>query len=158
MTRGSDRKASRRALWALPALALWSSPRSTQAAAPLGADISAIDTIYESGFLARAVSRQDPALIVMVGGGPYTFVLDDAKKSEFKALRRNMVGLSDGVRFYVSDQLTVGGWMGWSARASPAATTSSRQSAVRWKPNVRLPSWRPNVNALAFCSIGRRKP
>ena len=52
--------------------------------------------------------------IVMVGGGPYTFVLDDGKKSEFKALRRNMVGLSDGVRFYVSDQLTVGGWMGFT--------------------------------------------
>ena len=52
--------------------------------------------------------------IVMVGGGPYTFVLDDGKKSEFKALTRNMVGLSDGVRFYISDQLTVGGWMGFT--------------------------------------------
>lgn len=52
--------------------------------------------------------------IVMVGGGPYTFVLEDGKKSEFKTLRRSMVGLSDGERFYISDQLTVGGWMGFT--------------------------------------------
>ena len=53
---------------------------------------------------------------------------------------------------------TVGGWMGWSARASPAAATTSKQSAARWRPSVRRPCWPPNANALASSSIGRPTP
>ena len=50
--------------------------------------------------------------IIMMGGGKYSFELSSDKKSEFRAIKRDLLGISDGESFYVSDQLTIGGWQG----------------------------------------------
>jgi hypothetical protein len=48
----------------------------------------------------------------MVGGGKYTFELVGKDKAEFKALRRELIGVSDGDTFYISDKFTIKGWQG----------------------------------------------
>jgi hypothetical protein len=52
--------------------------------------------------------------IVLVGGSETGFKLDSASKDEWKALRKVLVGISDGKQFYISDRYTVGGWFGLS--------------------------------------------
>ena len=65
-----------------------------------GADIRAIDAIYESGFLVRAVSRQDPALIVTVGGGGAR--ISDAQWKALAGSRDQIVEL-DVRRSHIAD-------------------------------------------------------
>jgi hypothetical protein len=80
-----------------------SSPQpSTRSAAPAAsaADTRAIDAIYESGFLVRAVSRQDPTLIVTVGGGGAR--ISDAQWNALAAGRDQIVEL-DVRRSHVAD-------------------------------------------------------
>jgi hypothetical protein len=98
--RGSGRKASRQSSWVLQALALGSSPASSQAAAPSRADRSVVDAIYDSGFLVRAVSRQDPALVVTVGGGGAR--ISDAQWRALAGSRDQIVEL-DVRRSHVAD-------------------------------------------------------
>jgi Leucine-rich repeat (LRR) protein len=115
MIRRADRKASRRSVLVLPALApvgavrlfaagnAQSSPQaSTRSAAPAasGSDTRAIDAIYESGFLVRAVSRQDPTLIVTVGGGGAR--ISDAQWNALAASRDQIVEL-DLRRSHIAD-------------------------------------------------------
>ena len=50
--------------------------------------------------------------IIMMGGGRYSFELASDKKSEFRTIKRDLLGISDGESFYISDRLTVGGWQG----------------------------------------------
>jgi hypothetical protein len=115
MMRRADRKASRRSLWVLPTLApigalgllaavsaQSSPPPSRLPAAPAasGADTRAIDAIYESGFLVRTVSRQDPALIVTVGGGGAR--ISDAQWSALAGSRDQIVEL-DVRRSHIAD-------------------------------------------------------
>lgn len=52
--------------------------------------------------------------IKLLGGGLYSFDLVPQDQSEFKRLRKDMVGFSDGDKFYLSDKFTVGGWQGFS--------------------------------------------
>src|SRR5207244_12766050 len=79
-----------------------SSPPSTRSTAPptSGADIRAIDAIYESGFLVRAISRQDPTLIVTVGGGGAR--ISDAQWSALAGSRDQIVEL-DVRRSHIAD-------------------------------------------------------
>lgn len=50
--------------------------------------------------------------IVMVGGGNYGFELPSASRSIYKKLKKELVSISDGENFYISDRYTVGGWQG----------------------------------------------
>src|SRR5438045_2422853 len=105
--RRSQRTASRPASWALTTLACVgalplfaaANPQS-ETAARSGAAISAVDAIYESGFLVRAVSRQDSALIVTVGGGGTR--ISDAQWSALAGSRDQIVEL-DVRRSHIAD-------------------------------------------------------
>ena len=107
MMRRSERTASRRVSWALTTLACIgalplfaaANPQS-ETAARSDAAISAVDAIYESGFLVRAVSRQDPALIVTVGGGGAR--ISDAQWSALAGSRDQIVEL-DLRRSHIAD-------------------------------------------------------
>ncbi len=50
--------------------------------------------------------------IVLTGGGKYTFDLLSGSKQAYKLLRKDMVGISDGTHFYISDKYSGGGWQG----------------------------------------------
>lgn len=50
--------------------------------------------------------------LAMLCGGKYTFEFTDKKKSEYKEVKREFVGISDGENFYISDRFTVNGWQG----------------------------------------------
>jgi len=50
--------------------------------------------------------------IIMVGGGKFGFELSSGNKSEYKKLKKNLIGISDGINFYISDKYTIGGWQG----------------------------------------------
>src|SRR5436190_23981174 len=72
----------------------------SETAAGSGAANSAVGAIYESGFLVRAVSRQDPALIVTVGGGGAR--ISDAQWSALAGSRDQVVEL-DVRRSHIAD-------------------------------------------------------
>jgi hypothetical protein len=61
----------------------------------------------------RIISRAKGDIFLR-GGGPFEFELDSADKYEFHALRKALVGISDGKQFYISDKYTSGKWMGIS--------------------------------------------
>ena len=50
--------------------------------------------------------------IVMWGGGKYSFEFESKDKVEFKKTRKELIGISDGEDFYISDKFTVSGWQG----------------------------------------------
>jgi hypothetical protein len=82
------------------ALLLFAAANAQSSSPPSGADIRVIDAIYESGFLVRAVSRQDPALIVTVGGGGAR--ISDAQWSALAGNRDQIVEL-DVRRSHIGD-------------------------------------------------------
>ena len=114
MMRRADRKASCRSLCVLLALAPIGGlrllaagsaqslpPPSIRSSAPASAaDTRTIDAIYESGFLVRPVSGQDPTLIVTVGGGGAR--ISDAQWTALAAGRDQIVEL-DVRRSHIAD-------------------------------------------------------
>jgi len=50
--------------------------------------------------------------IVMWGGGKHSLEFKSKDKAEFKKIRKEIIGISDGKDFYISDKFTVGGWQG----------------------------------------------
>lgn len=50
--------------------------------------------------------------IFLFGGGKYSFELGSKDKAEFRKIKKECVGISDGENFYISDRFTVGGWQG----------------------------------------------
>jgi len=50
--------------------------------------------------------------IIMWGGGKHSFEFKSKDKAEFKKIRKELIGISDGKDFYISDKFTVGGWQG----------------------------------------------
>jgi len=82
------------------ALLLFAAANAQSPSPAAGADIRAIDAIYETGFLVRAVSRQDPALIVTVGGGGAR--ISDAQWKALAGSRDQIVEL-DVRRSHIAD-------------------------------------------------------
>ena len=84
--------------------------------------------------------------IFLVGGGPFEFLLDSAEKNEWRALRKALVGISDGTQFYISDKYTCGGWMGISKcyLNGPYILSLSRANAAQYGGGL----------ILSFANIG----
>jgi len=58
------------------------------------------------------IKERSAGSIVMVGGGKYTFEFLSKDNTEFKKFRKELVGISDGENFYISDKFTIKGWQG----------------------------------------------
>jgi hypothetical protein len=50
--------------------------------------------------------------VLMWGGGNYTFELASNSDAEYKKLKRDLVGISDGVNFFISDNYIINGARG----------------------------------------------
>ncbi len=58
------------------------------------------------------IKERSAGSIAMVGGGKYTFEFASMSNGEFKKYRKELVGISDGENFYISDKYTIKGWQG----------------------------------------------
>jgi hypothetical protein len=83
--------------------------------------------------------------IFLLGGGPYAFELDSADKSQWRELRKALVGISDGRQFYISDKYTSGGWMGLSKcyLQGPYIVSMTRGSAGQYTGGGLIPGLIP---------------
>lgn len=68
-------------------------------------------TLVDSFF----IREQTKGEIAMFGGGKFTFRLVPEDKTSFKKFKKQIVGLSDGENFYISDKYTINGWQGMTA-------------------------------------------
>ncbi|MFY7733950.1 MAG: DUF6563 family protein [Bacteroidia bacterium] len=58
------------------------------------------------------IREQTKGEIALYGGGKYTFRLVPDDKTTFKKFKKQIVGISDGDNFYISDRYTIKGWQG----------------------------------------------
>lgn len=94
------------------------------------------------------IKERTEGSIIMVGGGKYTFELASENNAEFRKIRKNMIGISDGEFFYISDKYTIGGWQGLTAciLSGPYIIVPIRGSASQYTGGGMVPG---------FISIGK---
>lgn len=80
--------------------------------------------------------------IAMWGGGKYTFEFASKDKTEFKKIRKELIGMSDGENFYISDKFTVNGWQGMTLcrLSGPYLIAPIKGSAAQYTAGGLIPS------------------
>jgi hypothetical protein len=88
------------------------------------------------------IQQRTSSNIRLLGGGKYIFDLASKDKNEFKEMRKNLVGLSDGENFYISDKFTVGGWQGLTPcfLSGPYVIADIRANAGQYSGGGFIPS------------------
>lgn len=81
--------------------------------------------------------------IALVGGGKYGLELLAGSKSDYRKLKKELVGISDGANFYISDRFAGGGWQGLSVclLSGPYIIAYTQGSAGQYTGGGIIPSF-----------------